>query len=123
MDEIVSEEQSAFVPGRLITDNVLVAFECFHAIKKKTHGSNGYCAVKLDTNKVYDRVEWGFLEAIMLKMGLHEHWVQLIMECVSSVSYLVRFNILRLMILRLLGACGRGTHYLHICLYYIQKAY
>ena len=92
LPDVISPTQSAFVPGRLMTDNVLVAYECFHAIKKKTHRSNGYCAVKLDMNKAYDHVEWGFLEAIMLKMGFHEHWVQLIMECVSSVSYGVRYN-------------------------------
>lgn len=43
-------------------------------------------------NKAYDRVEWRFLEKMMLKMGFHVQWVQLIMDCVSSVTYRVSFN-------------------------------
>uniref|UniRef100_A0A453SQJ4 Reverse transcriptase domain-containing protein n=1 Tax=Aegilops tauschii subsp. strangulata TaxID=200361 RepID=A0A453SQJ4_AEGTS len=92
LPDVISPTQSAFVPGRLITVNVLVAYECFHPIKKKTHGSNGYCAVKLDMLKAYDQVEWDFLKQIMIKMGFQMEWVDLIMECVSSVSYRVIFN-------------------------------
>lgn len=79
LPEVISPTQSAFVPGRLITDNVLVAYECFHAIKKKIHDSNGFCAVKLDMMKAYDRVERGFLKQMMLKLGFHPLWVEMIM--------------------------------------------
>lgn len=60
---LISEEQSAFVPGRSITDNVLVAFELIHYTKRKTNGKVGYVAVKLDISKAYDRVSWVFFKA------------------------------------------------------------
>ena len=85
LPEVISPTQSAFVPGRMITDNVLIAFESYHAIKNKKVGKFGSCAVKLDMHKAYDRVEWRFLEKILLRLGFEPGWVELIMACVSSV--------------------------------------
>ena len=91
LDDIVSKEQNAFVPGRLIMDNVLIAYECTHYLTRKK-GKAGACAIKLDMAKAYDRVEWEYLRRIMLQLGLQESFVSLIMRCVTSVSFSVRIN-------------------------------
>ena len=92
LPHVISETQSAFVPGRLISDNILVAFETLHHMHQMRQGQVGYMALKLDMSKAYDRVEWIFLEKIMLAMGFHHKWVALMMECVRSVSYSVLIN-------------------------------
>lgn len=69
MGQLISINQSAFVPRRLITDNALIAFEIFHYMKRKGDGRDGTVALKLDMTKAYDRVEWSFLDHVMVKFG------------------------------------------------------
>jgi hypothetical protein len=89
---VVSDSQSAFVPGRMISDNIMIAFEIIHFLKNKRVGKVPQMAAKLDMSKAYDRVEWDYLKKMMLKLGFHEKWVALIMECVTSVSYSILVN-------------------------------
>ena len=81
--------QSAFILGLIITDNIMLAFETCHYLKRQRRGFVGQMVLKTD---MY-RVEWGYLQARMLKMGLiHECWVKLIMMCISIVKYNVLHN-------------------------------
>ncbi|GAU22005.1 hypothetical protein TSUD_111440, partial [Trifolium subterraneum] len=92
LDKCVSQEQSAFVEGRSILDNALIATEVIHALKRKTKGRRGELALKIDISKAYDKVDWGFLRGVMTKMGFTEVWIRWVMMCVSSVNYSVLMN-------------------------------
>ena len=92
LPSIITEHQSAFTKDRLISNNILVAFETLHSMQKYKGGSYGYMALKLDMSKAYDQVEWYYLEGIMRKMGFRERWINLVMGCVKTVSYSVLVN-------------------------------
>ncbi|XP_042964706.1 uncharacterized protein LOC122298928 [Carya illinoinensis] len=85
--EVISKNQSAFIPSRLITDNVMVAYETLHTMKTRQKGRIGSMALKLDISKAYDKIEWGFLEGVMRKLGFGEKWIKLVMD--KSLSSLV----------------------------------
>ncbi|XP_025632131.1 uncharacterized protein [Arachis hypogaea] len=75
MNKIISPNQSAFLKGRLISDNILIAHECMHYLKNKRSRAEHEMAIKLDMSKAYDRVEWHFLWYIMDKLGFDTKWI------------------------------------------------
>ena len=89
---VTSDSQSAFVLGRLITDNITIAFEMVHRVWNRRWGKVGHMTVKLDISKAYDRVEWDFLEKIMTSLGFPVQWMNLAMSTVRSASYSVIVN-------------------------------
>ncbi|CAM8945290.1 unnamed protein product [Rhodiola kirilowii] len=92
LNQVISIYQSAFVKGRIITDNFVVAHEIANFLRNCRDQNYCYASVKVDMSKAYDRVEWVFLEKVLLRMGFARVWVDRIMKCVSTVSYQVRVN-------------------------------
>lgn len=56
LQDVISETQSAFVPGRVISDNVLITYEVIHYLKES--GATKHCSIAVKTNisKAYDRL-------------------------------------------------------------------
>lgn len=92
LPDVISLNQSAFVPGRLITDNVLLAYELTHYMQTKNKGTDCYAALKLDMSKAYDWVEWEFLRRMLCKLGFQQGWVENLRKLVTMVRYRIRVN-------------------------------
>lgn len=92
LPQLVSPTQGAFVAGRLISDNLLIAHEMVHGLKTNPNCRRDFIAIKTDMSKAYDRVEWDFLEIIFQKMGFDSKWIHWMMMCIRSITYTVLLN-------------------------------
>ena len=86
LSSCISDVRRFFVLGRLISDNVLVAYELLHNLKNRK-GRESQVALKLDMSKAYDRIEWSFLIEMMHVLGFQCRWISLIMKCITSIIY------------------------------------
>lgn len=87
---IISNAQSAFVPKRLIGDNIFLA----QALCSKYHLSNGQprCAIKLDIRKAFDSLNWDFLLAVLQKMRFPATFIDWIMSCIRGCMISLKVN-------------------------------
>ena len=92
MDSLISPFQNAFIKGRNISDNILIAHEIMDILRKKKGRKNSFGALKIDMKKAYDRVRWNFLKAVLIAMNFDHKWIKWIMECVSTVQYTLLVN-------------------------------
>ena len=72
---VVFENQSAFQAGQVVTNNLLTAFDNLYYMKNHQYGKPGFMALKLNTSKEYEQVEWSFLECLLSRMGFHSRSV------------------------------------------------
>lgn len=90
LDKCISQEQSAFIQGRSIFDNISIAQELVHKIHKKVRGGN--IMMKIDMDKAYDRVNWKHLLASLRKLGFSDQWRNIVFNCISSPCYAIMLN-------------------------------
>jgi hypothetical protein len=122
LPDVISQNQSAFVPGIMITDNTLVAYEVFHFFNQST-SKKGYMGIKTDMAKAYDRVEWPFLQTTLETMGFPQHMTDTIMRCVRSVSFFILLNGKPTKSFKPKKGSDRETLSLLIFLFYVQMSF
>ncbi|CAA7045620.1 unnamed protein product [Microthlaspi erraticum] len=92
LSTIISENQIAFVPGRAISDNMLITHETPHYLKGS--GATKHCsmAVKSYMSKAYDMLDWSFIVALMERLSFLPKWINWILQCISTISYTFLIN-------------------------------
>ncbi|CAN1120865.1 Transposon TX1 uncharacterized 149 kDa protein [Linum perenne] len=97
MQGLTHPSQTSFVPGRHITDNIIMVQEVVHSLRT-WRGKKRFMVIKLDLAKAYDKIEWRFVRDTIEQAGFPPQLVRIIMECISSTSFQVLWN----------GTCSEG---------------
>ena len=86
---IIDERQTAFIDGRHMLHNVLIANEAVEEAKR----CNKSCFVfKVDYEKTYDSFCWNFLLYMLRRMGFCSKWITWIEGCLKSASISILVN-------------------------------
>lgn len=87
----IHASQAAFIPGRHISSNIIIAQEITHSFGL-TSWKHKCFLLKIDLAKAFDRIEWNFITNAMLRIGLPTHIVNLISACISTTDFSVLVN-------------------------------
>lgn len=90
LPSLISESQSGFERGRLISDNILLAQEMAQSLNVKTRGGN--IIIKMDMMKAYDRIDWSFIALMLRQFGLSELWIDLVNRSFNNNFFSVLLN-------------------------------
>ena len=87
MPQIIDVYQNSFVPMRHINDNIIIAHEIMHSMRKMKD-KKGLMTIKVDLKKAYE----DFIKETMLETRLPRRMVDLIMACIESSTLSVLWN-------------------------------
>lgn len=90
LPNIISLNQSAFVQGMKIIDNILLA----QKVVKNYHNSKGKprCTIKLDIMKAFDSINWDFVLNILIVFGFPSKFIHWIRICITTPMYSVKIS-------------------------------
>ncbi|XP_060969677.1 uncharacterized protein LOC133036919 [Cannabis sativa] len=78
----VSPNQAAFIKGRHIAENTMIAREIIHSMKRR-RGKKGFMLIKLDLEKAYDKMDWEFIIKVLYQFGFTSPFTDWIKACIS----------------------------------------
>ena len=87
---MISKSQSAFLPGRLLAENVLLATDLVNGYNTRNISPRGM--LKVDLRKAFDCVRWDFILATLRALAIPESYIRLIEECLSTASFSISIN-------------------------------
>ncbi|XP_039000807.1 uncharacterized protein LOC120126781, partial [Hibiscus syriacus] len=90
LPNIISLNQTAFVKGRSIIDNTLLAQELVKDYGRKIISPR--CALKIDLQKAFDSLHWDFLLSILHAIGLPFIFIKWTEACFREARYSISFN-------------------------------
>ncbi|GJS99827.1 RNA-directed DNA polymerase, eukaryota, reverse transcriptase zinc-binding domain protein [Tanacetum coccineum] len=90
LGSLVNENQSAFIGGRHITDNILLSQELFRGYNRKLNIKK--ISFKIDLQKAYDTISWEFIKDYLVMFGFHEKMIRWIMTYVTTTKFSISVN-------------------------------
>ena len=91
IDEVINPCQVGFMPGRRPSDNTILVQEVIRMLKSRW-GRNGYVAIKLDLERVYDQLEWSFIKESLEFFQMPPNLITLIMNMISFTRFHILWN-------------------------------
>ncbi|XP_038982920.1 uncharacterized protein LOC120110939 [Phoenix dactylifera] len=88
---IISHEQGAFVAGRNISHNILLAQEMMWDLLRASK-RRSLMAIKLDMERAYDRIKWSFLKRALEAYSFHRQWIGWVMGCIRGPKFSILIN-------------------------------
>eukprot|EP00253_Pinus_taeda_P015063 PITA_15063 len=86
---LVLGEQSGYVEGRQILDNIIQTHEVVHLLTSKRKAG---MIMQLDIAKAYDKVNWTYIKRVLIAFGFDHNWVRWVMALVTSSSVSILVN-------------------------------
>lgn len=89
LPSLISEEQTGYVEGRQILNNIIQAHEVVHSLKSNKQSG---MIIQLDLVKAYDKLNWSYIRAILKAFGFNQNWIRWVMALVTSTSFSILLN-------------------------------